>query len=213
MADPALGRVPGSGSLVGLTCRPRTLPVYRKTGRLVPVGGVGKREKHRTLWPVPGGRGKFLKTLKLFLGLAEGDPSVDSFVTQIVRRCRGVSSRKAAMSYMRVPINLGLLSIWRGQVSLTDDGQDFLSSGDVQIVRDALFEQIAGVSELYQIVVKHPARLGILTEYLRAEGYVWAGASQVRYRLHWLAEVGVLGTRGGGRPEYFALMTPAGTRL
>lgn len=156
----------------------------------------------RALWPLPGGAGNYLGALRRFLDLAEDEPHVDEFTSRVVRKNKTVSSAKAARSYLHVVIDLGFLAMKRGSVVRTQEGEKFVSSNDFNIVRQALVERVAGVSDLLDELRRQPDRIGLLLPRMQALGYRWQTASQIRYRLRWLEEVGMVKKEGRARPVY-----------
>lgn len=85
---------------------------------------------------------------------------------------------------------------------LTDSGQAWSATGDVEIIRKALLNRVAGCSEILTLLAQRPLRTGALAEQLAVLGYEWRTLSQVRYRLRWLEAVGLVDRIGKVRPEY-----------
>jgi len=170
-----------------------------------PVGSGPVRDtprKLRTLWPMPGGSGSYLRSLNTILGIVQSTTDTDEVLNDLVVAFPGVASFKAARSYLHVVAHLGLVDLDGPTVRVTDEGQGFLRTSDPVIVRQALLTRIAGTCELVKIIRQRPARIGLLLPKLQACGYEWTTLSQVRYRLRWLEEVGVVARRGRARPEY-----------
>ena len=159
-------------------------------------------EKVRTLWPLPGGSGSYLAAVSTMLDIVRSTTDTDEVVDRLMAHFQGVRSRKAARSYLHVLGHLGLVELDGPVVRLSRSGATFLQSRDPAIVRDALLARIAGVDDLVFILWRHPARIGLLLPQLQARGYRWTTLSQVRYRLRWLEELGVVTRHGRGRPEY-----------
>lgn len=152
---------------------------------------------------MPSGSGNYLGAVEVFLRLALDEPAVEDFLDRVRSEYGSVSSGKAAREYAHVVIDLGLLDFDRGFVRLTDVGGEYLRSRDRAIVRRALENRIAGVSELLRELGEEPDRIGLLAPRLREHGFGWKGHSQVRYRLRWLEEVGAVERVGRGRPTYY----------
>lgn len=117
-----------------------------------------------------------------------------------------VTSTKAARSYLHVVETLGLVEMRPATLVLTRTGERYLETQDPKIIKKALFDRVAAVREIVESLSQNPTRLGLLLEDLAGHDVVaWSTLSQVRYRVQWLMEVGVLGSRGKGRPEYYVL--------
>lgn len=162
---------------------------------------MSQAPKFRTLWPLPGGSGQYLRTTAAILHRASASTSADAVLDWFVATY-SLDSLKTARSYLRVLHVLGLLEAVGLSVYVTSDGRRFLESGDVDILRRALIERISGVDDLLKILARRPLRLGPLTAAMSEAGYPWRTPSQVRYRLRWLEEVGLIARHGKARPEY-----------
>ena len=168
--------------------------------RTPPQPGTGR--KAASIWPLPGGTGHLLESLGTFIDLAADRPLVDDYVYAVIDEFPGVTSAKAARSYMRVVIDLGFAETSRGRISITPDGRRFRRSGSPKIVRDALRKRIAGIDELIDELKTEPDRIGLLLPRMQGRGFAWTTTSQVRYRLRWLEEVGMVTQEGRARPIY-----------
>jgi len=158
----------------------------------------------RTLWPLPGGVGSYLSSLVTFLEIVAGSESMDSAVASVLGHFSQVSSLKAARSYLHVVADLGLIEIDGYRVVLTEAGDEYLRTRDTSLVSQALTARIAGVNTILQILVSRPRRMGLIHAELQRSGFSsWRTDKQVRHRLRWLEEVGLVGKRGRGRPEYY----------
>lgn len=158
--------------------------------------------KAQSIWPLPGGTGHLLESLHTFVGLAASRPTTDDYIDSVIDEFPGVTSAKAARSYMRVAIDLGFIETSGGRIVLSPDGVRFRRSHSTRLVRDALLDRIAGVDDLIDELTASPTRIGLLLPRMQARGYSWQTTSQVRYRLRWLEEVGVVSQEGRARPIY-----------
>lgn len=113
-----------------------------------------------------------------------------------------LTSAKAAKSYLRVGDALGLIEVTASSVYLTKAGAAYLKKPSSTALQAALRQNIQGCEELLAILRKRPLRIGRLLEEMAKEGHGWTTDSQLRYRLRWLEEAGVVERRGKGRPEY-----------
>lgn len=158
--------------------------------------------KAQSIWPLPGGTGHLLEALGTFLDLAVSRPTVEDYVDSVIDEFPGVTSAKAARSYMRVVIDLGFAETSAGRIQLTPAGVRFRRSRSPKLVRDALLERIAGIDDLIDELTTSPTRIGLLLPRMQERGYSWQTTSQVRYRLRWLEEVDVVHQEGRARPIY-----------
>lgn len=115
-----------------------------------------------------------------------------------------LSSRNTAYSYLRVIHDLGLLEVKPTRVYKTPKGQDYLETQDRKIIAEALLNRIAGTQEVIQSLSKSPMPIGKLFEQMGELGYdSWKTKAQLRYRLHWLQEIGLVKKVGSNtRPTY-----------
>lgn len=156
----------------------------------------------RTLWPLPGGNGSFLRTLRSMLVEARKGRTPQQMTNFVVTKYPGVTSAKAAHSYYYVTSVLGLTSKQMGLTTITEDGEAFINTRDATIIRRALIERISGVTEIIELLDEEPRRIGLILTALNEQGFGWTTTSQLRYRLRWLEECKVIDRVGRGRPEY-----------
>lgn len=162
----------------------------------------------RTLWPLPGGVGHYIETLIWIVSAAQNMPAGTDIIEKMVERY-GLSSRKAASSYLRVANSLGFLELVGNSVYPTEAGTALLLSKDKALVATALLERIDGCQVIVDVLRQRPRRLGQLVEQMSALGVApWTTGSQARYRLRWLEECGVVERIGTTRPEYKLVETP-----
>lgn len=156
----------------------------------------------KTLWPLPGGSGSYLSTLSWLLERVQNSVKTAEIVQRMVEQYN-LQSHKAAASYLRVPHTLGLIEIVGESVYLTAVGREYLRNPSPSIVRDLLGARVSGCTDIVGVLQDRPRRIGPLTVRMRELGHTWTTDKQVRYRLRWLEEVGVVERVGGIRqPEY-----------
>ncbi len=156
-----------------------------------------------TLWPLPGGSGAYLEALGAILELTEAGPADDEWLAAVRQRFPSVSSDKAARSYRQVVKNLGFLKMKQGRVVLTPAGREFRRSPHPRLVARALRRHISGVDEIMASLQREPKTIGLLYRELADAGLVqWSTDKQVRYRLRWLEEAGIVTRTGRARPLY-----------
>ena len=162
----------------------------------------GTPRQARSLWPLPGGTGQYVVTLGIILHMVDKTTDTDEVLDQVIAKFDRAHSRKAARSYLHVVADLGFVDLDGPVVRLTAAGRKYLKTGDVALVRKALFNRVDGIAELLRVLGQRPMRIGLLHERMKARGYRWTTLSQVRYRLRWLEEVGAVTRHGAARPEY-----------
>lgn len=162
---------------------------------------MGRGDKFQTLWPLPGGAGNYLSALEWIVRQVADDDRTEDIVDRMVTHY-GLASHKTAASYLRVPHVLGVIEIVGNSVYLTAVGKEFLATPAATIIETGLVTRISGCTDITAELARRPRRLGPLAELMRERGHSWSTNSQVRYRLRWLEEVGVVGRKGTTRPEY-----------
>ncbi len=156
----------------------------------------------RSLWPLPGGAGRYLDSLRAILHMVDGTTDTEEVLGRMVVEFDKTKSLKAARSYLHVVADLGFIDLDGPVVRLTSSGRSYHQAGDAKLVRKALLSRIEGVTEMLQLLGRRPMRIGLLHERMKEAGFNWKTVSQVRYRLRWLEEVGTVTRHGAGRPEY-----------
>jgi hypothetical protein len=160
------------------------------------------------LWPLPGGVGHYMETLLWLVEVAQSVPVGTDIVDAMMERY-SLSSRKTALSYLRVPHSLGFLELIGDSVYVTDQGNALLKSKDKHLVEAALLQRIEGCRVVIEALTERPRRLGHLIEQMSDMGFEqWSTGSQLRYRLRWLEECGVVERIGTTRPEYKLVDAP-----
>ena len=159
----------------------------------------------RTLWPLPGGVGNYLKTLEWIVKQVAEVGRTDAVAGLLVERF-GVSNRKTAMSYLRVAHTLGLIEISGPSTYLTPEGEAYAVTPSPTLVAKVLNSRIVGCADITAELARRPRRIGPLTQLMRERGHTWSTNTQVRYRLRWLEEVGEVQRQGTVRPEYHTVV-------
>lgn len=162
----------------------------------------------QTLWPMPGGSDSYLASLADVLRLASDATDTHTAVEALVQHFQNVTSTKAAYSYLRVPVILGLLDIDGPACDLSREGKAFLKRPTGKQLRRLLTERVAGVDDLLRLIGEKPRRIGLLHNEMNELGYGWTKQTQVRYRLRWLEAAGAIRREGAGRPLYRLTSAP-----
>lgn len=155
----------------------------------------------RTLWPLPGGAGNYMRSLHWILTQVSETTDVRTVVSEMMGKYLLVSS-KTAKSYLRVPAALGLIDLVGDSVYITPLGSEYLEGRSQAIIGTALLNNIEGCDEILSHLRARPLRIGILFTKMQSTGHCWATQSQLRYRLRWLEEAGLLERHGKSQPEY-----------
>ncbi len=113
-----------------------------------------------------------------------------------------LQSSKSARQYVAVAVDLGFLEVHEGQLQATASGKRLAETGDRTLVRSALFKRIDGMWTLCELLHEQPRRIGLLLEPMQEAGFNWQTDRQIRYRLRWLEEAGVVESRGKARTQY-----------
>lgn len=119
-----------------------------------------------------------------------------------------VDSTKTARSYLAVAATLGLATVTGPYCELTDAGEVFVATGDQAILREGLCTRVVGVTEIMQ-VTRRPQTVGAITDSLRVQNIEWSGRAQIRHRLRWMVEAGLITRRGSTRPVFVAVTSEA----
>ncbi|QLQ09120.1 MAG: hypothetical protein HZY75_00485 [Nocardioidaceae bacterium] len=146
-----------------------------------------------------------MASLAALLRIAADARYTDDAVDAVVQGFDGVSSRKAAGSYLRVAMILGLLEIDGPRCEVTPAGDAFLKRRGVkarQQVQELLLSRVDGVEDLVDLIRERPRRIGLLLQEMNRLGFPWAKDTQVRYRLRWLEATGAVCREGRARPLY-----------
>ncbi len=162
---------------------------------------ASRRDKARTLWPLPGGSGGYLRALNCMLEIVTVATDTDDAVARIVDIFH-LTSLKTARSYLAVVSTLGFVEVVGPSLYLTAEGRKQRDNPEPLRVRRALVGRVAGCSELLKVLRRRPLRMAAVAEQMSNAGFKWSTHSQVRYRLRWLEEVGAVERYGQGRPEY-----------
>ena len=153
----------------------------------------------RTLWPLPGSRSNYGKTLSEMLKAAQGHPDRRTYLSRIRVVCPQVRSDKTLNGYASVPGKLGFTEVGSTTVALTAWGCAYLDGDSERVLQRALRERIFGVDEIMDVLQNEPMRIGLLHERLRDLGVDWKTSSQVRYRLQWMEQAGLVARKEDDR--------------
>jgi restriction system protein len=158
-----------------------------------------RTDKVLSVWPLPGGGQVWKESLDAMLAfVAESGPTMREAIAWMIQRWDRVNSEKVARGYWQVPRSFGLLETVGEHIALTADGATYLESPSDTLLLTMLRTSVAGFDELLAELEQRPlsadAGLSLLNSVL---GVGWESDAQVRFRLGWLENVGVVTQRRG----------------
>jgi len=161
--------------------------------------GVARTDKMLSVWPLPGGGQVWKQSLDSMLRYVAGvGPTMREAIGWILQTFDRVNSEKVARGYWQVPRSFGLLETVGEHLQLTADGVGYLDSGDAEDLVTLIRQSVAGFDELLDALDQGPisadAGLRLLNDQL---GVAWESDAQVRFRLSWLENLGVVEQRNG----------------
>lgn len=159
-------------------------------------------DKALSVWPLPGGGQAWKQSLDTMLRyVAEFGPTVRDAIDWLLHRFDRVNSEKVARGYWQVPRSFGLLETVGERMVLTADGASYLQTQDADTLLKLLRKSVAGFDELLDLLDTHTITLeegrSLLNNVLGVE---WESDAQVKFRLGWLQNLGVV-TQQNGRWE------------
>lgn len=158
-----------------------------------------RSDKALSVWPLPGGGQVWKQSLDAMLSyVAESGPTVRDAIGWMLRQFDRVNSEKVARGYWQVPRSFGLLETVGERIALTPDGASYLETPRPEVLLPLLRKAVAGFDELLAELGEHALSaddgLKLLNDAL---GVGWESDAQVRFRLGWLENLGVVVRRGG----------------
>lgn len=195
------------------TLAPRFTPVADALTVVWQTRRVSSSQRRRNLWPLPGGAGAYAANLRSLVQVVADGASRQELEAFVAQSAPSVQSASTVRGYAAVPVTLGLVDRQAsGKLVLTPPGEKFARTGDLLVLRQALFDRIVGVEELLAEVAKRPATCPVLTERLADHGIFWNHPMAVRYRVWWLVAAAAVDSKRESRVDILTL-TPAGRRL
>lgn len=158
-----------------------------------------RTDKVLSVWPLPGGGQVWKESLDAMLTfVAESGPTMREAIAWMIERWDRVNSEKTARSYWQVPRSFGLLETVGEHIALTADGATYLASPAADLLLALLRKFVAGFDELLAELEKGPMTAEVALDMLTATlGVTWESDAQVRFRLGWLENLGVVVQQGG----------------
>lgn len=146
--------------------------------------------KNRSIWPLPGGIDRYVDTLNDFLSaIVSGIHTKPKLIKWYIKNFENVKSERTAEGYIFVPKSMGLVTIREGNYSLSEDGNDYMKSRDLNVLYSIISKNIFAFDEILEFLKtsKEPKDEKNILEYLESNLEVgWTTYAQVNYRLLWL---------------------------
>jgi len=150
--------------------------------------------KSRSIWPLPGGVNSYIETLNQLLDrITEKQSPRSELVNWFVSSFENVSSKKTANGYLNVPKNMGLIDFEDGNCILTEAGNKYRKSKDLEFLFMTISSNILAFEEVHQFLLSSPEPksdqevLEYIIENFEVE---WSTLAQVNFRLLWLINIG-----------------------
>jgi len=159
-------------------------------------------EKSRSLWPLPRGTNSFIETLNLFLKeVNTASQGRQYFIKWFLDNFDNVNSEQTARGYINVPKNMGLIYSKNGIFYLTEDGNKYIDTKDLDFLYSVTSKNILVFDEIYQFLLNsnNPQSDKDILEYLKENFNIdWSTLAQVNFRLMWLINFGKINKNEDG---------------
>ena len=156
------------------------------------VNNLGSKSK--SIWPLPGGINSYVITLNLLLDkLSKQSYKREELVTWFTTDFENVSSKKTANGYLNVPKNMGLINYINGEVRLSELGEKYHNTQDLNYLFEIISNHIYAFEEIHQFLLgsNKPKTDQDILEYIVENFDVsWSTLAQVTFRLLWLINLG-----------------------
>lgn len=150
----------------------------------------GSENKSKSIWPLPGGVNSYVDTLDLLLEKLSIKPYTrEQLIRWFTTDFGNVSSKKTANGYLNVPRNMGLIKYVEGKVYLTELGERYHLSRDLNYLFETISDHIYAFGEIHQFLIgsSKPKTDQEILEYITDNFDVnWTTLAQVNFRLLWL---------------------------
>jgi hypothetical protein len=131
-----------------------------------------------------------------FSSVAEETPEPEA-IKWLIDSFDRVSSEKVARGYWQVPRNFGLTETEGEQLAVTTAGAEYLSDPTSPRLYALAESNVMGFSELLAALREGPRTPAELLVHLnKTLGFAWQTEAQVRFRLGWLENLGLVLAHG-----------------
>ena len=153
----------------------------------------GSHSKNRSIWPLPGGTYLYVETLNKFLdAVVSGKNTKEKLSAWFKQTFETVTSEKVIGGYILVPKSMGLIKIINGKYQLTDSGDLYHKSHDLESLYNIICENIIAFSEIVEFLRNSdtPQTEKEVLAYLNDTLDIgWETYAQVNFRLLWLVNL------------------------
>ncbi len=159
---------------------------------------VIRSTKSLSVWPLPGGGDHWKTTLDQMLRhVAANAPSMSEAIDWLISSYDRVNSTKSARGYWQVLRSFGLIESEGEQLVLTADGVTYIDEPTPSALFEQMGREIAGTDELLALLADRSATVDELRHHMNEVlGTQWESDAQVKFRLGWLAILGVVHLEG-----------------
>lgn len=172
------------GEVSALTPR---LPSLLRTGKALSV------------WPLPGGRRAWKTTLDAMVQhVATEAPTVQQAIAWLITTFEKASSEKVARGYWQVLRSFGLIELSGEQLGLSVDGAEYHEDPTRARLLATIRNHVAGFDEIIGHLQDQPLTTDQLLGHIRNDlGVTWETDAQIKFRMGWLENVGIVEERNG----------------
>lgn len=150
--------------------------------------------KALSVWPLPGGRRAWKATLDAMADhVAAEAPTVQQAITWLITTYEKASSEKVARGYWQVPRSFGLIDLNGEQLTLTVEGAEYHDEPTTNHLLALMRRHAAGFDEILSHLADRSCTTEELLQHQRNDlGVTWETDAQIRFRMGWLENVGVV---------------------
>ena len=158
--------------------------------------------KSKSIWPLPGGVNSYVETLiALLQNIKSNKSSREEIVQWFLKTYDNVTSKKTALGYLNVPKNMGLIEVSNKTCRLTEQGEIFLQSKDIDFLHDTISTNIIAFDDIYQLLKnssKPKTDMELLDFVNENYDVEWRTLAQINFRLRWLTNLKKVERRNEG---------------
>ena len=160
-------------------------------GALGPAN-VPQKMRSKWLWPLPGGRTQYKKTLDAILHFIDKrEPTMDEASSWMIAHFSRVNAKGVVPGFLRVPAVLGLSIRSREKYFITPLGREYLEDPKDKVIARLLYERIAGIEQIRDLLSASEYSITELREALNADGTLSVSTdAQITWRVNWMYSVG-----------------------
>ena len=150
-------------------------------------------QKLKGLWPLPGGVEKYFETALDLLEFVKTESPTEDQLKDYFRTHYGVDGPSSLPQYVRVLVNLRLISVKNGLCSLAPEGTAWQQARDPIAAYHQLNERFEAIESLLQLCAQATGTLNDVHSALcKLHGYTWQSTNQTFFRVCWLRSLGLV---------------------